>query len=688
MNAKKKLEEEKIQINEENADNNEVTPTVPEQTADDAPPVSEEPSSKKKTGKKKPKEAPAETPEPAEDIPVAEVSELEPVAEVPEPDEVIPEAETDILEVEAKPEEAESDEDGVAEDDAPKELLSIDEVVQKLRDLSDFEDPQRKQVEDLKNQFYRLLRHETEEQKATFLANGGNDIDFIASEPLLYTEGKELLQKIKDKRAEILKKEEAEKEQNVAKKLTIIEQIKNLIETQSQADFNKIYQEFKALQQQWNDVKLVPQTKVNELWKSYQYYVEKFYDLVRINNEFREYDFKKNLELKTELCEAAEKLDAEPDIVSAFHQLQKLHQQWRDIGPVAHKDREEIWGRFKGASTLINKKYQGHFEELRETENENLEMKQTLCEKIETIDYEQIKTVKDWNEKSKQILEIQTQWRQIGYVSRKWNTKIYERYRVACDVFFKNRNEFYKSMREDMNGNLRQKIALCERAEALKDSQDWQKTSQEMIALQKEWKKIGIVPRKFIDSTWKRFIEACDYFFDQKKLHTTSQHGEENKNLEAKKALIEKIKNIDAALPPEEATALLRELMEEWHQVGFVPYKMKDKIHKEFLDATDAQYNRLNINKNDRKLESFKSNISDMAKGDKGQLLREREKLMRQFERMKAELQTYENNIGFLSVSSKKGNNLIDDMNQRAKKIKTELDLLVKKIDAIDSKLQ
>ncbi|MDR1742841.1 MAG: DUF349 domain-containing protein [Dysgonamonadaceae bacterium] len=665
MNTQDNLEEKNFQANNENAENKEETSIVPEPTDNDVASKAEETLLTEKSDEKEPEEPVAETSEIDEEMSVAEVSE--------------PELESEEVDI---------DGDAIAEDDSPKDLLSIEEVVLRLRELADSDDPQRKHLEDLKNQFYRLLRHETEQQKATFLANGGDDIHFIASEPLLYTEGKELLQKIKDKRAEILKKEEAEKEQNVAKKLTIIEQIKNLIEAQSQADFNKIYQEFKVLQQQWNDIKMVPQTKVNELWKSYQYYVEKFYDLVRINNEFREYDFKKNLELKTDLCEAAEKLDAEQDVISAFHQLQKLHQEWREIGPVAHKDREEVWGRFKAASTLINKKYQEHFEELRETETENLEMKQTLCEKLETIDYEALKNVKDWNEISKTVLEIQTQWRQIGYVSRKWNTKVYERYRTACDLFFKKRNEFYKSMRENMNENLRLKIALCERAEALKDSQEWQKTTQELVAIQKEWKKIGVVPRKFVDSTWKRFIEACDYFFDQKKLHTSSQHSEESKNLESKKNIIEKIKTIDPALPSDKASALLRELMAEWHQVGFVPYKSKDKIHKEFLEATEAQYDRLNIDKTDRKLESFKSNISDLVKGNKDQLLREREKLMRQFERMKAELQTYENNIGFLSVSSKKGNTLIDDMNQRAKKIKTELDLLVKKIDAIDSELQ
>ena len=580
------------------------------------------------------------------------------------------------------------DENTVANDDSA-ELLSVEEIVQKLRDLFGLENPQRKEVDEVKNQFYRSLRNETETQKAAFIEAGGESIDFVVNEAAIYTEGKELIQKIKEKRAEIIAREDTEKEKNVAKKMAIIEQIKHLAENQSQEDFNKAYQEFRSLQQQWNDIKLVPQAKVNELWKEYQRYVEKFYDLVRINNEFREYDFKKNLELKTELSEAAERLADETDVVSAFHQLQNLHQEWRDIGPVARKDREEIWERFKTASTLINKKYQSHFENLKGKEEENLTLKTALCEKLEAIDYSKLNSVKDWNNKVKEVIDIQKQWREIGYAPRKWNTKIYERYRAACDFFFRHKNDFYKSIHGEMEENLKKKIALCERAEALKDSQDWKKTTQDFISIQKEWKSVGIVPRKYVDSTWKRFIAACDYFFEQKKLHTSSQHDGEVKNLEIKREIIEKINKLDTSLSSDEALTLLRELMDEWYEVGHVPFKAKDKIYKEFYDATEAQFDRLKVDKTDRKLDNFKSNISDMAKSDnaKGQLLREREKLMRQYERMKVELQTYENNIGFLSVSSKKGNSLVDDMNQKMKNIKSELELIVKKIAAIDNEL-
>lgn len=582
----------------------------------------------------------------------------------------------------------ESDEDSES-DNLTGSLLTVDEIVQKLRELLEAERPQRKDIDEYKNQFYRTLRNEIEGQKQAFLSTGGEEIDFVANESALFIEGKELLQKIREKRATIMAEEEAEKEKNVARKLAIIEQVKQLTQNQGQEDFNKVYQEFKSLQQEWNEIRMIPQARVNELWKSYQHYVEIFYDLVRINNEFREYDFKKNLELKNELCEAAERLDEESDVVSAFHQLQNLHQEWREIGPVSRKDREEVWNRFKEASTSINKKYQSHFEALRGKEDENLELKTALCEKLEAIDYNQIKTIKDWNNKVKEVLEIQKQWRQIGYVPRKWNTKIYKRYRAACDFFFRSKNEYYKSLRTEMDENLRKKIELCERAEAMKDSQDWKKTSQDLIEIQREWKSIGIVPHKYVDTIWKRFITACDYFFEQKKIHTSSQYEEESKNLDAKKKIVEKISQLDKTLSAEQALPLLHELMDEWYAIGHVPYKMKDRAYREFYDATEAQFDRLEIDKEERKMESFRSNIVDMSRSENGksQLLREREKLMRQYDRMKNELQTYENNIGFLSVSSKKGNHLIDDMNQKVEKIKAELQTIVKKIDTLDKEL-
>ena len=561
-------------------------------------------------------------------------------------------------------------------------VLSIDETVQKLRDLLDSPAPQRKELNEYKAHFYNLLRNETEKQKRLFLANEGEEMDFVFDESELYIEGKNLIAKISEKRAKIAVVEEAEKEANVFKKQSIIDRVKELIEKQSHEDFNKTYQEFKALQQQWNEIKQIPATKMNELWKQYQYHVEKFYDLVRINNEFREYDFRKNLKLKVELCEKTERLAEETDVVSAFHQLQNLHQEWREAGPVARADREEIWDRFKAASTVVNKKYQAHFEELKGKESENMALKITLCEKLEAIDCNQIKTQKGWNNKAKEVQEIQNKWRTIGFAPKKVNNDIYKRYRTACETFFKAKSKYNKTIRSEREENLKKKIALCERAEALKESQDWKKTSQEMVELQKEWKKIGPVPNKHMDSVWKRFIAACDYFFEQKKQHFTPQETDEVKNLEAKKNILKKIKALETQADVEEAATALRTLISEWHTIGFVPYKAKDKLVREFQETTEKLYDKLNISKIERKLENFKSGISDML--NKGHIMRERDKLMRQFERMKSELQTYENNIGFFSISSKKGSSLLDDMNKKMNQLKSEIELVVKKIEAID----
>ena len=677
MNTTNNLENEKLQTNKEN-------PVIESLNESENVSFSEKESTENNTSDKEPDSV-------QENIPENEVTEKYEVGA--ENDVHEEEIDYDLEDSNGHDDTEYSDDDDIDEnsvtDEGASTLLPIDEIVQNLKDLLNKEDLKRKDVEEYKNQFYRSLRDEIERQKQTFMSEGGEELDFEANEPEAYSEGKELLQKIKEKRAEIIVKEEAQKEKNVALKLAIIEQIKSLTETQGHEDFNKTYQQFKSLQQDWNEIKLIPQSKVNELWKSYQKYVEKFYDLVRINQEFREYDFRKNLELKTELCIAAEKLDEETDVVSAFHQLQNLHQEWREIGPVSRKDREDIWNRFKAASTIINKKYQGHFETLREKEDENLELKTAICEKLEAIDYSQLKTIKQWNSKVKEVLELQSEWRKIGYVPRKWNTKIYKRYRAACDFFFRNKNDFYKSLRSEMEENLAKKIALCERAEAMKDSTDWKKTTQDMIDVQKEWKTIGIVPRKYVDSIWKRFISACDYFFEQKKLNTSSRYEEEARNLKAKKAIVQSIIDLDTSLEVEKALPLLRELMDQWYNTGHVPYKLKDVVYQEFYDASEAQFDRLNIDKAERQLESFKTNISDMAKSRnaENQLMRERDKLLRQYERMKNELQTYENNIGFLSISSKKGNSLLDDMNQKVEKIKAELQLIVRKVEALDKEL-
>lgn len=566
--------------------------------------------------------------------------------------------------------------------------LSKEEILEKLTGLvGAAADTTRNEVEALKQAYYKIHRSEVDELKKAFLTAGGEEKDFVAPEDETESKIKELLNVYKEKRAAILAEEERVKAANYALKLQLIDQLKAL--TESQEDFNKLYNDFKDIQQRWKEVKAVPQEHVSELWKNYQIYSEKFYDIIKINNQFRDYDFKKNLEMKTALCETVEKLQTEPDVVSAFHQLQKLHQQWREIGPVAKELREDLWSRFKAASTIINKRHQEHFEGLKAKEQENLEAKTAICEQIENIDFQALKSFKDWEEKNKEVIALQDKWKTIGFAPKKSNVKIFERFRAACDVYFNRKSEFYKNIKDEMEKNLELKKALCEKAEALKDSTDWKSTTEKMIALQKEWKTIGSVARKHSDAVWKRFISACDYFFEQKNKNASSQKSVEQTNLTAKKALIEKINTLDEA-DHDEALAVLKGYMAEWNTIGHVPFKEKDKVYKEYHEAVDKQFDRLKVDQNDRKMQTFRSNLSDMSNGErgKGKLYGEREKLMRMYERMKNELQTYENNIGFLSISSKGGGGLLKEMERKIDKLKNEMALIIKKIDAIDENLE
>lgn len=566
------------------------------------------------------------------------------------------------------------------------QLLTKDEIITKLEELSKHEHvPSRAEVEGLKHAFYKLKSTETDNLKNLFIADGGEADDFIAPLDPLEEEFKNLLNIIKEKRALALVEEEKEKEDNLAKKYQIIDSLKNL--TESTEDFNKLYKEFKDLQTQWAEIKQVPASKVNELWKSYQTYSEKFYDLIKINNEFRDYDFKKNLDLKTAICEAAEKLQSEADVVSAFHQLQNFHQQWREIGPVAKELREQIWERFKSASTEINKRHQSHFELLKGQEENNLAEKTAICEALKAIDYSSLNSFKSWDDKSKEVIEFQAKWKTIGFVPRKFNNQIFEEYRALCDTFFEKKADFFKHQKDEMEANLEKKRALCEQAEALKDSTDWKKTANELISIQKTWKTIGPVPRKYSDIIWKQFVSACDYFFEQKNKNTSSQKDEELANLEAKKAIIAKINTLEQSGSSDEMSAL-REYMNEWHEIGFVPFKEKDKIYKEYQAALDIQFDRLKMDKSERRFQSFKSNLEDITKSEKpkGRLYKEREKLMYQFNKVKSDLQTYENNMGFLSISKGAGG-LLKDMEYKIQDLKNELDLIVQKIETIDNSL-
>ena len=569
---------------------------------------------------------------------------------------------------------------------APKPATKED-VLNQLKELAqDAENANKQDIDNLKQSFYKLHNAELEAAKVQFTDNGGNIEDFVAEEDPTEEEFKRLMGVIKEKRSRQVAELERQKEENLQVKLSIIEELKELVE--SGDDANKSYTEFKKLQQQWNDTKLVPQGKVNELWKNYQLYVEKFYDLLKLNNEFREYDFKKNLEIKTHLCEAAEKLADEADVVSAFHQLQKLHQEFRDTGPVAKELRDEIWARFKAASTTVNRRHQQHFEALKEVEQHNLDQKTVICEIIEAIDYKELTNFASWESKTQEVIALQNKWKTIGFAPQKMNVKIFERFRKACDEFFRKKGEFFKTLKEGMNENLEKKRALCEKAEALKDSTDWKVTADELTKLQKEWKTIGPVAKKYSDAVWKRFISACDYFFEQKNKATSSQRSVEQENLEKKKNIIEKLNAIDDQMDTEGATQLVRDLMKEWNGVGHVPFKEKDRIYKQYHSQIDKLFERFNISASNKKLSNFKSTISSIQEGSPQALYREREKLVRAFDNMKNELQTYENNLGFLTTSSKKGNSLLTEINRKVEKLKADIELVKEKIKVVDENIK
>ena len=569
----------------------------------------------------------------------------------------------------------------------PVQKLTKEEILAKLKEVvADVENVAKPEIDGLKQSFYKLHNAEQEAARKLFIENGGAAENFVPQTDCVEEEFKNIMSVIKEKRSALTAELEKQKEMNLQVKLSIIEELKELVE--SPDDANKSYTEFKKLQQQWNEVKLVPQAKVNELWKNYQLYVEKFYDLLKLNNEFREYDFKKNLEIKTHLCEAAEKLADEADVVSAFHQLQKLHQEFRDTGPVAKELRDEIWARFKAASTTVNRRHQQHFEALKEVEQHNLDQKTVICEIIEAIDYKELTNFASWESKTQEVIALQNKWKTIGFAPQKMNVKIFERFRKACDEFFRKKGEFFKSLKEGMNENLEKKRALCEKAESLKDSTDWKATADELTKLQKEWKTIGPVAKKYSDAVWKRFISACDYFFEQKNKATSSQRSVEQENLEKKKNIIEKLNAIDDQMDTEGATQLVRDLMKEWNGVGHVPFKEKDRIYKQYHSQIDKLFERFNISASNKKLSNFKSTISSIQEGSPQALYREREKLVRAFDNMKNELQTYENNLGFLTTSSKKGNSLLTEINRKVEKLKADIELVKEKIKVVDENIK
>ena len=564
-----------------------------------------------------------------------------------------------------------------------KMYASKHEVLERVKELAHSDEtPAKDEVDHLKTAFYKLLFAEREADQKTFIENGGDPEAYVMKTDDSEEQFKAEMGLIKEKRAKAFQQQEEEKKANLQRKQQIIEKIKMMSTSPEEA--NKSYNDFKALQQEWKDIKAVPAEKANELWRNYQLYVEQYYDLLNLNRELREYDFKKNLEQKTLLCEAAEKLADEPDAVSAFHQLQELHQQYREIGPVAKELREQIWARFKAASTVINKRHQQHFEELRAKEEENLTRKTALCEKVEAIAKEENKNATDWENHTKQIIDIQTEWKTIGFAPQKMNVKIFDRFRAACDDFFGRKAEFFKTLKEKFAENTKKKKEMVEQAKALMDSTDWKATSDKLIKLQKEWKATGMVPKKVGDQLWAEFVAACNKFFEARNAATAGTRNEEQQNLDRKKEIIAKLKELlDSTADNVQAT--LQQLIDEYGKIGHVPFKEKDKLFKEYHKVVDALYKQLNISASKQRLDNFKSSIKSMAKQGEDMLDNERGRLMRRYEQLKSEITTYENNLGFLNASSKKGNSLIDEMNRKVNKLKDDLELIRQKIKAIDA---
>ena len=557
------------------------------------------------------------------------------------------------------------------------------EVVERIKEIAHAEEiPQKDEVDYLKTVFYKLHFAEREADMKAYLDAGGDPAAYQVKPDENENAFKAEMTIIKERRAKQFEEQEKLKQENLKKKLDIIEKIKNMATSPEEA--NKSYQEFKQLQQEWKEIKMVPAENANELWRNYQLYVEQFYDLLKLNSEAREYDFKKNLEIKTKLCEAAEKLADEDDVISAFHQLQELHQEYRESGPVAKELREGIWARFKAASTVINKKHQQHFEDIRAKEEDNLNKKTELCEKVEAIAKEENKTSADWENHTKQIIEIQTEWKTIGFAPQKMNVKIFERFRAACDDFFGRKSAYFTQMKKEFTENAEKKKALVEKAQALKDSTEWKATSDKLIALQKEWKTIGMVPKKYGDQLWNDFLAACNHFFEARNAANAGARNEEHANLDKKKAVVEKLKAL-LENPVDDTQAEVRKLTEEYNSIGHVPYKEKDKIFNEYHEVLDKIFKELNISAARRRLNNFKTNLKNVAKRGEDALDNERTRLQRRAEQMKQEIQTYENNLGFLNASSKKGNSLIDEMNRKVQKLKDDLELIKQKIKVIDS---
>ena len=563
--------------------------------------------------------------------------------------------------------------------------LTKEELVDALaglleKPLDDIKD----EVAAIKHAFYSIRKTELEAEKAAFVERGNEESAFAPMYDESENRLKELLAKYKELRAAQLEAQEAAMQENLNKKRAIIEELGKIVDDPD--NINKQYQRFQQLQQDFKTIGAVPPADDKALWKEFQAATEKFYDLWKINKELRDYDFKKNLEIKQGLCEDAEALAEEKDVIAAFKKLQLLHDKWRETGPVVKELREDIWKRFKEASTVVNKKHQAYFEERKGKEKENEVAKTAICEDAEAIDINSLATYASWDEATKKIIDLQARWKTLGFASKKVNNELFARFRKTCDLFFAEKAAFFKRMKEESAANLAKKHELCEKAEALKDSTDWKKTAAALTALQKEWKTIGPVSKKSGDAVWKRFIAACDYFFENKNKNISDARQAEHENLKAKKEIIEKLKNIDDSLSKEEIKNQLKELSATYQQIGHVPYKEKDKVYEAYKTALNAAYDRFDLNESKMRIADFASDINEIS-SDKNKLYREREKLVRMYEQKKNEIKTYENNLGFFNVTSKSGGNVLKEMEKRIEKGKEELLALEKKIEMIDENL-
>lgn len=557
------------------------------------------------------------------------------------------------------------------------------EVVERLKEIVyNGGNVERTELEHLKMLYYRFHNAEVTAARDLFISEGGKAEDFRPAPDMEEENFKAQFSLIRELRNKAAQAVEAEKQANLKRKQEIIERIKELATTPEAAD--KGYNEVKDLQAEWKEIKQVPAENATELWKNYQLYTEQFYDQLRLNHEMRAYDFKKNLEIKTHLCEAAEKLAEVEDPISAFHQLQKLHQEYREAGPVAKEMREQIWKRFKDASTIINKRHQDHFEQIKAQEEQNLEKKTELCQKVENIDLEPLKTYAQWEEITKQILAYQAEWKTIGFTPRKVNNEIFERFRTACDRFFQAKTTYFKANREKLNANFAAKNALVEKAEALKDSTDWGTTTNKFIELQKQWKTIGAVPHKVSDAIWKRFNDACNYFFDKKTEANAGQRKEEEANLEIKKGIIADLEKL-ASETTDNMLQTVRDLQTRWNETGHVPYSKKEKIYRRYRELCDKIYDTLHESAGRRRMDNFRKNVADKGGSE---LTRERSRLQSIFDAKKQEIQTYETNLTFFRSSSKKGNSLVADIEKKVSRLKSDLEEISQKIKAVADQIK